>query len=119
LKRYTGKEYSVLYAVFGSLIIFALFPFLAYEIDAYLFFNDYASYVNPLCIILAMGAGTLGSIFISTLINGQIIARDAIHGPIAGAIAVGASSMYITTPVWALVAGCGGGIVQALIQNTI
>jgi ammonia channel protein AmtB len=109
----------VLYAVFGSLIIFALFPFLAYEFDAYINVNSYSSYVGPLCVIVAMGAGTLGSIMVSTLINGQLIARDAIHGPIAGAIAVGASSLYITTPVWALVAGCSGGIVQALIQNTI
>jgi hypothetical protein len=66
-----------------------------------------------------MGASTLGAIFVSTLINGQIIARDVIHGPIAGAIAVGASSLYITTPVWAIVAGCGSGIIQAFIQNTI
>lgn len=108
-----------MYALFGSLIIFALFPFLAYEIDAYTYFHDYSTYSNPLSIILAMGAGTIGAIFVSLFIHGFIIARDVIHGPIAGAIAVGASSLYITNPTYALVAGCAGGIIQGIIQNLI
>jgi ammonia channel protein AmtB len=70
-------------------------------------------------VIVAMGAGTLGAIIISYLINGYLIVRDAIHGPIAGAIAVGASSLYITNPVYALIAGAGAGIIQAIIQNFI
>lgn len=45
--------------------------------------------------------------------------RDVLHGPIAGAIAVGASSLYIANPVYALVAGASGGIIQVLIQNLI
>jgi len=66
-----------------------------------------------------MGAGTIGAIFVSLFIHGYIIARDVIHGPIAGAIAVGASSLYITNPTYALVAGCAGGIIQSIIQNII
>jgi hypothetical protein len=30
MKKYTGSEYSTLFALFGSLIIFALFPLLSY-----------------------------------------------------------------------------------------
>jgi hypothetical protein len=30
LKKYTGSEYSTLNAMFGALIIFALFPLLSY-----------------------------------------------------------------------------------------
>jgi hypothetical protein len=56
---------------------------------------------------------------VSTLINGYLIARDAIHGPIAGAIAVGASSLYITNPVYAFVTGVSAGIIQSIIQNLI
>lgn len=41
------------------------------------------------------------------------------HGPIAGAIVVGASSLYITNPVYAFVAGATGGLSQSLIQNLI
>lgn len=66
-----------------------------------------------------MGAGAIGAIMISTLINGYLIARDAIHGPIAGAIACGASSLYITNPVYAFIAGITGGICQSFIQNII
>jgi ammonia channel protein AmtB len=119
MDRYTGREYSVLYALFGSLIIFALFPFLTYEIDSYIYAHDYSTYTNPLNLILAMGAGAIGAILMSLLINGKIIARDAVHGPIAGAISVGASTLYITAPHWALVAGCAGGLIQSLIQNLI
>lgn len=66
-----------------------------------------------------MGAGTIGAMSVSGVINGYLIARDVIHGPIAGAIAVGASSLFITNPTYALVAGAGGGIIQALLQNIV
>lgn len=66
-----------------------------------------------------MGAGTIGAMSISALINGYLIARDVIHGPIAGAIAVGASSLFIANPTYALVAGGAGGIIQALLQNMV
>ena len=66
-----------------------------------------------------MGAGTIGAMSISALINGYLIARDVIHGPIAGAIAVGASSLFIANPTYALVAGGAGGIIQALLQNRV
>lgn len=55
----------------------------------------------------------------SFLINGYLIARDGLHGPIAGAIVVGASSLYITNPVYAFVAGAAGGLTQSIIQNII
>jgi hypothetical protein len=53
------------------------------------------------------------------LINGIIIIRDLLHGVIAGAIVVGASSLYISNPIYSIVAGTVGGIAQALIQNII
>lgn len=92
---------------------------LAYEFDSYSRYQSHSPYANPVSVLLAMGAGTMGSIFVSVLINGNLIARDALHGPIAGAIAVGASSLFITNPVYALVAGATGGISQTLIQNLI
>ncbi len=66
-----------------------------------------------------MGAGAVSALMVSCLINGYIIIRDLTHGIIAGAIAVGASSLYITSPIYAFVAGAAGGIIQALIQNLI
>lgn len=66
-----------------------------------------------------MGAGTIGALSLSCLINGFIIARDLLHGPVAGAIAVGASSLFIANPMYALVAGAAGGIIQTLLQNIV
>lgn len=119
MRKYIGSEYSTLYSLFGCLIVFALFPLLSYGFDSYTRYNSYSPYINPLCVIAAMGAGAVSSIIVSLLINGSIIVRDATHGPIAGAIAVGASSLYITNPVYAFVAGAVGGLIQALIQNFI
>lgn len=79
----------------------------------------YSPYSNPICVIAAMGAGAISSLTVSCLINGYIITRDITHGTISGAISVGASSLYVTTPVYAFVAGAAGGIVQVLIQNFI
>lgn len=100
-------------------MIFALFPILAYQSDAFNPFNQYSPYTNPLCIIAGLGSGAVGALFITTLMNGIIIFRDLIHGVIAGAIVVGASSLYISNPLYAIVAGLTGGIIQAVIQNVI
>ncbi|MFM7853748.1 MAG: hypothetical protein ACKO96_17950, partial [Flammeovirgaceae bacterium] len=43
--------------------------------------------------------------------------RDVLHGPIAGAIVVGASSLYITYPLFAIISGFTGGLAQSFIQN--
>ena len=66
-----------------------------------------------------MSAGITGSISYSALHNGSIIVRDVTHGIVAGAIAVGASSLYIIRPIYALIPGFVGGLIQALIQNVI
>ncbi len=63
-----------------------------------------------------MGAAVLGSFCVSTLIHGRIVMRDIIHGPIAGGIVVGSSSLFITNPVYALVAGFAAGVTQTIIQ---
>ena len=66
-----------------------------------------------------MGAGALGGMCGSAFFNGTLIARDAFHGSIAGAIAVGTSSLYITQPVYAVLAGCVGGLFQSIFQNLL
>lgn len=103
--------------MFGALIIFAFFPFLAFEIDGYIFQNIFSASSAPFLILLAMGAGSVGSICISILINGSIIVRDATHGLIAGAIATGAGSLYMNNPVYALITGFIAGMIQAAIQS--
>jgi len=59
----------------------------------------------------------MGAIISSLFINGEIIVRDVINGPIAGAITVGASTLYITNPAYSLLTGLIGGLTQGCIQN--
>ena len=118
LRKYSSAEPSALYSLFGALIIFALFPFMAFEIDAYIYFSSFNTFSLPLCLVLAMGAGGIGSVVFSLLFNGQLIVRDATHGVVAGAIASGAASLYLINPSYALIAGGIGGFSQSFIQNT-
>jgi hypothetical protein len=99
------------------LLIFTFMPFLAYEIDGYINFSNFATYSMPTCILLGMGAGVIASIIFSLIFNGELIIRDAIHGVIAGAIVAGASSLYVANPSYALIAGGVGGLAQSIIQN--
>jgi hypothetical protein len=66
-----------------------------------------------------MGAGLIGGAIASMISNGYLIARDPIHGLIAGAIVAGTSSHYILNPTYALIAGGIGGLLQGFIQNLI
>jgi hypothetical protein len=118
LKKYSAAEPSALYSLFGALVIFAVFPFLAFEVDGYIFFSNFSTYSLPLCLVLAMGAGVVGSVCFSLLYNGQLIVRDATHGVVAGAVASGAASLYLVSPSYALIAGGIGGLVQSFVQNT-
>lgn len=73
----------------------------------------------PFCNILGMGAGVIGGAIASLMFNGYLIARDPIHGLIAGAIVAGTASHYILNPTYALIAGGIGGLLQGFIQNII
>lgn len=119
LKKYNGDEYTVLYSLLGAIIIFLLFPFLAYDIDAYIYQNNYAPYVSPLVIIIAMGASMIASIATSLLFNGHLVVRDVTHGLIAGAIIMGSASLYIANLTYVFITAFIGGVIQALIQNLI
>jgi hypothetical protein len=65
-----------------------------------------------------MAGGILGSFCATTFINGKIVIRDLVHSPIAGGIVTGSASFFITNPVYGIVAGFTGGLVQTLIQNS-
>lgn len=69
--------------------------------------------------ILALGAAAIGGFFMSALFNGKLIIRDIINAPIAGGIAIGASSLFITNPCYAVVVGFSAGFIQVFIQNAV
>ena len=114
---YEAQPLTLLRSLLGMTIVFALFPILGYTIDAYTRYSGHNPYTDPILVFLAMGAGGLGSIAVSSAINGLFVGRDLNHGIIAGAIAVGAASLYITEPVYALVCGAGAGIFQGIIGS--
>jgi ammonia channel protein AmtB len=109
--------------MFGTLIIWILFPILAFDINVSQIdninglYNTFSLYTGPISIMLALGAGAIASFCLSSFMNGKIIARDVINGPIAGAIACGAASYYITNPVYAILVGFVAGLIQTFIQN--
>jgi hypothetical protein len=105
--------------MFGALIIWIFFPILAFDIDDGTIANAFNLYTGPISIVLAMSAGALGAFSFSSFFNERMIARDIIHGPIAGAIACGTASFYITNPVYAILVGFAAGIIQTFIQNVI
>ena len=70
MRRYTGSEHTVLFALFGALIIFALFPLLAHQIDAYSRYNTNSTEMNPVSIVAALGAGGISAILTTLFING-------------------------------------------------
>ena len=61
----------------------------------------------------------IGALIVSLILNGYLIARDITHGLIAGAIAVGAGSLYIMSPAFPLISGFMGGSLQTVFQNSI
>lgn len=108
-----------MFSLLGAIIVFLLFPFLAYDIDAYIYQNSFGPYVSPLIIIIAMGCSMISSAAVSILINGHLVVRDVTHGIIAGAIIMGSASLYIANLAFVFIAAFVGGVVQALIQNLI
>lgn len=113
------SNFSARLALIGSLVIFTFFPFLAYEVDNSRRFNNFYLYTGTISLVLGMSSSVIGSICISSLINGNIIVRDIMHAPIAGGIVVGSASFFIVSPVYSLVSGFCGGAIQVFIQNMI
>lgn len=48
---------------------------------------------------------------------GQPIVRHLVYGPIAGAVIGGASSYYTSNPVYAIVVGVAGGMLQTIFMS--
>jgi hypothetical protein len=114
---YTFLITSLTYSLFGTLIIFALFPVLAYDIDNFSPFSIFNLTNGPLSVLVGMGASIVGAYSVSSIINGTVITRDLIHAHIAGGIVVGA--VFVTNPVYSFVAGFTAGALQSIIQNAV
>jgi hypothetical protein len=117
-RQYNSSHFNTYIAIFGSLIIIVFFPFLSLDPDAYTPINPFSINNSTLSLVLAMSAGVFGAFSATTFINGRIVIRDIVNSPIAGGIVAGSASFFITNPVYAVIAGFTGGLVQTLIQNS-
>lgn len=108
-----------MFSLLGAIIIFLLFPFLAYDVDAFIYQNSFSPYASPLIIIIAMGCSMISSVGTSILINGHLVVRDVTHGILAGAIIIGSSTNYLANLFPVFVSAIVGGVIQALVQNLI
>ena len=101
----------------GALFIGTLFPFLAFDIDAYIYQNVFAPYISTAIVVLSMGSGIIAALIFTLFINGYVVVRDLTHGLVAGAVSVGAGSLYIFTPGYSIITGFVSGFLQTVIQN--
>ncbi len=76
--------------------------------------NKFLRYTSIICVILSIAASTLTTISISLISKGGLVVRHLVYGPIAGAVIGGASAYYTTNPVYAIVIGVVGGIIQTI-----
>lgn len=106
-------------AILGSIVIFTLFPILAYDVDSTRTFDPFLLHTAPISVLLGMAASLMAAYITSSVFNPNVIARDLLHAPIAGGIVVGSAASFIVSPVYALVAGFTAGTVQTLIQNCV
>ena len=79
--------------------------------------NTFLEYTPVLCIIMSISGSTLTVIALCLIMNGKLIIRYLVYGPVAGAIIGGAASYYTSNPVYALVVGVIGGGVQAIMMK--
>ncbi len=92
-------------------------PFLIYDWHRNESGNNLFSFYTPvLCVLLSISGSTISSIALGMIFYGRPIVRHLVYGPIAGAIIGGASSYYTSNPVYAIVVGVTGGIIQTIVM---
>lgn len=70
-ERLDGNSESIAHAIFGGILIFVLFPFLAFEGDQSYVSNLFQRYTAPVSIILSMASAILTSIGLGMLVHGD------------------------------------------------
>lgn len=79
--------------------------------------NLFKNYVPVLCIILSVSGATIAAVAMCLIFYGRLVVRYLVYGPVAGAIIGGASSYYTSNPVYAIVVGVAGGMLQAIFMR--
>jgi hypothetical protein len=77
----------------------------------------FSKYTPVLCILLSISGSTIASMALGLIFYGRPIVRHLVYGPIAGAVIGGASSYYTSNPVYAIVVGVAGGLLQTIFMT--
>lgn len=79
--------------------------------------NLFSYYTPIICVIFSIAGSTFACIGLGLIFYGRPIVRHFVYGPIAGAVIGGASSFYISNPVYAFVVGVAGGMLQTIFMS--
>jgi hypothetical protein len=115
--NYTANSFSALYSLLGTALLSISLPFLIYDWSTNTTNNLFSVYTPVICVILSISGSTLASVALGLLIYGRPIVRHLVYGPIAGAVIGGASSFYTSNPVYAIVVGVTGGLLQTVFMS--
>lgn len=91
-------------------------PFLIYDWHNTVANNLFSFYIPVLCVLLSISGSTIACIALGMIFYGRPIVRHLVYGPVAGAIIGGASSYYTSNPVYAIVVGVTGGMIQTIVM---
>lgn len=70
-----------------------------------------------LCVFFSISGSTISCVALGLIFYGRFIVRHLVYGPVAGAVIGGAASFYISNPVYAILVGVVGGMLQAIFMS--
>lgn len=130
-KNLIANQFSVTLSLLGSAVLMISMPFFSLlhqnnygdqtstSVNGLLINNDFLSYTPTLCLIFSSSAGLIGALSISLIRGRKPNVRTFIHGPIAGAIIGGSSSLFTANLAFCIAAGLFGGSLQSAIHHLI
>ena len=120
--NYTANSFTASLALFGAIIIWIFYPIVTFDyVNTVNGQNtgEHTMYTAPYAIMFAVAASTLSSVMVSVLFNRNIGPKDMIYGSVAGIVISSTASYYITNPVYAILIGFIGGVIQTIFNNTV
>lgn len=130
-KNLIASQFSVTLSLLGSAILMISMPFFSLlhqnnygdqtstSVNGSLVNNDFLSYTPTLCLIFSSSAGLIGALSISLITGRKPNVRTFIHGPIAGSIIGGTSSLFTANLAYCIGVGLFGGSLQSAIHHLI
>lgn len=104
-------------ALLGTIFTWIFFPILTLDYSSGI--GVHTSYTGAYTVMYALAAATVSSYATSVLINNGLLIRDIVYGPVAGGVISSSASFYVTNPVYGILIGMIGGIVQVIVMNTV